>query len=65
MVLKLFRDLVIRSILIIAITDIIVFYHLMNNPGELTWFFVFEVIVVTIIPMVISLWYDLIYRKPK
>ena len=65
MVFKPFRDLVIRSILIIAITDIIVFYRLMNNPEELTPLFVLEVIVVTIIPMVISLWFDLIYKKAK
>lgn len=56
-------DLVIRTILIISITDIIVFYRLKNNPEELTPLFVFEVIVITIIPMVISLWFDLIYKK--
>jgi hypothetical protein len=35
----------------------------MNNPEELTPLFVLEVIVVTIIPMVISLWYDLVHKK--
>jgi hypothetical protein len=60
---RLFRDLVIRTILIVAITDILIFRVLMDNPAALTSLFVLEVIVVTIVPLLISLWFDLIYRK--
>ena len=60
---KLFTDLVARTIIIIALTDTIIFSLLMKNPERLTPVFAFEVIVVTIVPMVISLWFDLIYRK--
>jgi hypothetical protein len=60
---RLFRDLVIRTILIVAITDILIFRILTGNPAALTSLFVLEVIVVTIVPLLISLWFDLIYRK--
>jgi hypothetical protein len=58
-----FVDLVIRTILIIAITDVLIFYKLMKNPELLTPLFILEVIVVTIVPLVISLWFVLIYKK--
>jgi hypothetical protein len=60
---RLFRDLVVRTVLIVAITDILIFRILMENPAALTSLFVLEVIVVTIVPLLISLWFDLIYRK--
>jgi hypothetical protein len=53
----LFWDLVIRTIIIVAVTDILVFYFLRRNPARLTPIFVFEVIVVTIIPLVINIWF--------
>jgi len=59
----LFVNMVIRTILIVAITDVLIFRALMNNISLLTWVFVVEVIVVTIVPLVISLWYDIIYKK--
>ncbi|TRO52217.1 hypothetical protein E2P71_08000 [Candidatus Bathyarchaeota archaeon] len=58
----LFVNMVIRTILIVAITDVLIFRALMNNISLLTWVFVVEVIVVTIVPLVISLWYDIIYK---
>jgi len=58
----LFVNMVIRTILIVAITDLLIFRALMNNISLLTWVFVVEVIVVTIVPLVISLWYDIIYK---
>ena len=58
-----FTNLVIRTIIIISITDIVEFYRLKTNQNRLTPFFVFEVIVVTIVPMVINLWWVLIYKK--
>jgi hypothetical protein len=58
----LFVSLVIRTVLIVAITDAVIFRFLMKNKDRLNWLFVFEVIVVTIIPLVISIWFDIIYR---
>ena len=58
----LFVNMVIRTILIVAITDLLIFRALMNNISLLTWVFVIEVIVVTIVPLVINLWYDIIYK---
>ena len=58
-----FTNLVIRTIIIISITDIVEFYRLKTNQNRLMPLFVFEVIVVTIVPMVINLWWVLIYKK--
>jgi hypothetical protein len=63
MVSRLFLDLVIRTIIIVAVTDILIFHVLTRNIALLTPLFVFEVIVVTIVPLVISLWFDIIYKK--
>ncbi len=63
MVGNVFVDLVLRTIIIIAITDAVILYKIMKKPEMVTPLFILEVIVVTIIPLVISLWFDLIYKK--
>jgi hypothetical protein len=60
---KLFVDLVTRTVLIVTITDTVIFYRLMKQPDLLTTKFVAEVIIVTIIPLVISLWFVILYQK--
>ena len=59
----LFVSLVVRSVLIVAITDVLVFNALKKNLSLLTPLFVVEVIIVTLVPLVISYWFDIIYRK--
>ena len=59
----LFVSLVVRSVLIVAITDVLVFNALKKNLSLLTPLFVVEVILVTLVPLVISYWFDIIYRK--
>jgi hypothetical protein len=59
----LFTRIVIIVTVVIAITDAVVFYHLQKCGMKcLTWQFVALVIAVTIIPIVINLWYHLIFR---
>jgi hypothetical protein len=59
----LFTRIVIIVTVVIAITDAVVFYHLRKRGMKcLTWQFVALVIAVTIIPIVINLWYHLIFR---
>jgi heme/copper-type cytochrome/quinol oxidase subunit 4 len=66
MKLSLFRRFVIVVSVVIAATDVIVFYHLQKNGIQsLTPKFVISVIVITIIPIVINLWYWLIFRQRK
>lgn len=62
---SLFADLLVRTILIISITDALIFYLMWAREITLTLDFAIEVIIVTIIPMVISLWYDIKVRKLK
>lgn len=66
MKLSLFTRFVIVTVVAIAATDVIVFYHLQKNGIQsLTPQFVVSVIVITIIPIVINLWYWLIFRQRK
>ena len=58
------RFLFIFSI-VVSVTDIVVFYHIMKNPGELTWSLVVLIIIVTMVPIVISLWFWLVYKDTK
>jgi len=56
---ELFKELLIRIIIIIVITDLVEFYviskrHLVITPG-----LVFLIILVTIVPIVINVWYTL------
>ncbi len=49
--------------MVVAVTDIVISYQLMRNPGELTWLFVAVVIFITILPIVLSLWHWLKIKK--
>jgi hypothetical protein len=42
---------------IVSLTDAIVFYHLKQHLEKLTTQFVIMVIIVTIVPIAINLWY--------
>ena len=64
------RSLFIRFVIIVTVvisaTDAIVFYHIQKNGIQsLTWQLVISVIVITIIPIVINLWYWLIFKQGK
>lgn len=60
---SLFTELAIRVALIISITDAIIFYLVWKRGIEcLTVRFVIAVIIVTIIPILVSLWWCLIFR---
>ena len=64
--LSLFKRFVIIVAIVISATDVIVFYHLQKNGIQsLTRQFVISVIVITIIPIVINLWYWLIFKQRK
>ena len=64
--LSLFIRFVIIIAIVISATDVIVFYHIQKNGIQsLTWQFVISVIVITIIPIVINLWYWLIFKQRK
>ena len=58
-----FTDLVIRTIIIISITDSLEFYRLNKNLNKLTPLFAFEVIVITIVPLVINIWWVLVHNN--
>ena len=57
----LFTALIIRTILIVTITDSIMFYVISKRKLVITVPFVISVIVVTIVPLVINIWFAL-YR---
>ncbi|HEU5221494.1 MAG TPA: hypothetical protein VFU58_05490 [Candidatus Nitrosotalea sp.] len=56
-----FVSSIIRVCVIITVTDLVMFYYLMKHPEKLTWRFAPLVIVVTIVPIVVNLWYVLVY----
>ena len=56
---SLFTELVIRVIIIVAVTDVIEFYAISRNHGVITVSLGIGIIVITVIPIVISIWYSL------
>ena len=56
---KLFSELTIRVILIVSIIDAIEFYLISKKQIVITIPIVIGIIVITIIPIVISIWYCL------
>jgi hypothetical protein len=63
---SLFIRFVIIGVIVISATDVIVFYHLQKNGIQsLTWQFEILVIIITIIPIVFSLWFWLIFKQRK
>ena len=56
---NLFRDLLIRTIIIVTLTDIVEFYVIQTRHLKITPMLVFGVIIVTLVPLIISIWYSL------
>jgi hypothetical protein len=63
MKLSLFTRFVIIVTVVISATDAIVFWRIQEEQTRLTWPFVIEIIIITIIPIVVNLWYWLIFKK--
>lgn len=55
----LFKELLIRVIIIVSVTNIIEFYVITKRHLEITPLLVFLIIIVTIMPIVINIWYCL------
>jgi hypothetical protein len=67
MKLNLFARFVIIVTVVISATDAIVFWHIQKRGmqmQDITWPFVIEVIIITIVPIVVNLWYWLVF-KPR
>ena len=62
---SLLTELVIRVIIIISVTDVIEFYVIYRNGGVITVPLAVGIIAITIIPTVISIWYNLHRRGIK
>jgi len=62
---SLLTELIIRVIIIISVTDAIEFYVIYRNGGVITIPLAIGIIVITIIPIVISIWYSLHRRGIK
>ena len=64
---NLFVRLVIIVAIVISLTDTIL-YYVMQRQGmliDVTWHFVVMVIIVTIIPIVINMWYWMVFKQPS
>jgi hypothetical protein len=59
MALSLLYDLTLRAIIIIALTDALIFYVMSKRHITITWRFTAQVIVVTLVPLLISIWFVL------
>jgi hypothetical protein len=63
MAISLLYDLILRAIIIIALTDAIIFYLISINHVKIMKFgygvLTFSVIVVTLIPLIINIWFVL------
>jgi len=64
-VMSLFVRFIIVVTVVIAATDGIIYYHVKKNPEVLSIPYLIMVILITIIPIVINLWYWLVFRKNK
>jgi len=56
---SLFKELLIRVIIIVSLTDIIEFYVIKRRNLAITPMLVIAIIVVTLVPLVINIWYCL------
>ena len=56
---SLFKELLIRVIIIVSLTDIIEFYVISRKHLAITPALVIAIIVVTLVPLVINIWYCL------
>ncbi len=58
-----FVSSIVRVCIIVTVTDLVLFYYLMKHPEKLAWRFAILAIVVTLVPIVINLWYVLVYKS--
>ena len=56
---SLFKELLIRVIIIVSLTDILEFYVIKRRKLAITPTLVIAIIVVTLVPLVINIWYCL------
>ena len=59
---SLIKDLLIRVIIIVSVTDILEFYVIRRRNLAITPILVIAIIVVTLVPLVINIWY-VVYIK--
>ena len=52
-------DLIARAIIVIVLTDAIIFYLISTRHAAITGELTFWIIVVTLIPLIINIWFDL------
>jgi hypothetical protein len=64
-IMSLLAELIIRVIIIVSVTDVIEFYAIYRNHGIITDPLGIGIIAITIIPVVISIWYCLHRRGIK
>ena len=63
MEISLFIRFVIIVAIVVSIVDVVGFYAIQKDPKRLTIPFVFLMIIATIIPIAINLWYWLIFKQ--
>jgi len=56
---SLFTELSIKVIIIVAITDVLEFYIITRNHRVITVLLCIEIIAVTVVPIIIGIWYSL------
>jgi len=61
--LSLFERFVIIVVIVVSIVDIAGFYAIQKDPKILTIQFVILIIIATIIPIAINLWYWLVFKQ--
>ena len=54
---KLFTELIIRVVLIVTITDLIIFYVIDKRKLTISVPLVISIIVVTLVPLIINIWF--------
>ncbi len=54
--------LIVISAIIITVTDVVEYIYIKRNPEKLTVTFLVEVILVTVIPLAINIWFHM--RNP-
>ena len=57
---NLFLNALIIATIIVAVTDVVMFYVIWSGRRKITPLFVVEAIVVTTVPLVISLWANIL-----
>ena len=56
---QLFTELITRVVIIITLTDLIIFYAITSKKLDITIPLVISIILVTLVPLVINIWFSL------